>query len=106
MNASQEGIQPQAHEFTQKLTNNLFREKMSHPSEELILSQISKPWTIIKRIVGLVIITYLLSNFILMIFYGIYLSLSADQLNGFLLSFFGLSCSLPLLFAFFWIRRA
>ena len=59
----------------------------------------------IKRIVGLVIITYLLSNFILMIFYGIYLSLSADQLNGFLLSFFGLSCSLPLLFAFFWIRR-
>ena len=105
MNPSQEGIQPQAHGFTQKLTNNLFREKMSHPNEELILSQISKPWTIIKRIVGLVIITYLLSNFILMIFYGIYLSLSADQLNGFLLSFFGLFCSLPLLFAFFWIRR-
>ena len=60
MNPSQEGIQPQSHGFTQKLTNNLFREKMSHPSEELILSQISKPWTIIKRIVGLVIITYLL----------------------------------------------
>ena len=105
MEPSLEGIQPQAHGFSQKLTNNLFREKMSHPSEELILSQISKPWTIIKRIVGLVIITYLLSNFILMIFYGIYLSLSADQLNGFLLSFFGLFCSLPLLFAFFWIRR-
>ena len=79
MDPSQEVIQPQVHGFSQKLTNNLFREKMSHPSEELILSQISKPWTNIKRIVGLVIITYLLSNFILMIFYGIYLSFSVDQ---------------------------
>ena len=105
MNPSQGGIQPKAHGFTQKSTNNLFREKMSHPREELILSQISKPWTIIKRIVGLVIITYLLSNFILMIFYGIYLSFSVDQLNGYLLSFIGLFCSFPLLFAFFWIRR-
>ena len=28
MNPSQEGIQPQAHGFTQKLTNNLFRESL------------------------------------------------------------------------------
>ena len=47
----------------------LFREKMTLPKNELILSQISKPWTIIKRIVGLVIVTYLLSNSILMIFF-------------------------------------
>ena len=79
----------------------LFRERMTLPQNELILSQISKPWTIIKRIVGLVIVTYLLSNSILMIFFGIYLG----ELDGMIISYLGLFCSLPLLFIFFWIRR-
>jgi RsiW-degrading membrane proteinase PrsW (M82 family) len=98
---SQEGIRTLASRADQNVTNNLFREKMTHPRNELVLSQMSKPWTIIKRIVGLVIVTYLLSNSILMVFFGMYLG----DLDGFLLSFIGLFCSLPLLFTFFWIRR-
>ena len=98
---SQEGIRTLASGTNQNVTNNLFREKMTHPRNELVLSQMSKPWTIIKRIVGLVIVTYLLSNSILMVFFGMYLG----DLDGFLLSFIGLFCSLPLLFVFFWIRR-
>ena len=82
-------------------TNTLFREKMSPPQTELILSQISKPWSIVKRLVGLVIITYLLSNTILMIGFGIFL----EESGGLLMSYIGLFCSLPLLFIFFWIRR-
>ncbi|MED5485600.1 MAG: PrsW family glutamic-type intramembrane protease, partial [Candidatus Thermoplasmatota archaeon] len=86
------------------ITNNqreLFREKMTHPQNELILSQMSKPWAIVKRIVGLVIITYLLSQSILMIFFGLYLG----EFEGIFMSYIGLFCSLPLLFIFFWIRR-
>ena len=98
---SQEGIRTLASGTNQNVTNNLFREKMTHPRNELVLSQMSKPWTIIKRIVGLVIVTYLLSNSILMVFFGMYLG----DLDGFMLSFIGLFCSLPLLFVFFWIRR-
>ena len=86
------------------ITNNpreLFREKMTHTQNELILSQMSKPWAIVKRIVGLVIITYLLSQSILMIFFGLYLG----EFEGIFMSYIGLFCSLPLLFIFFWIRR-
>ena len=90
---SQEGIRTLAR-ADQNVTNNLFREKLTHPRNELVLSQMSKPWTIIRRIVGLVIVTYLLSNSILMVFFGMYLG----DLDGFLLSFIGLFCSLPLLF--------
>jgi len=82
-------------------TNELFREKMSLPKEELILSQMSKPWTIVRRIIGLVIVTYLLSQSILMIGVGLFLG----EFEGIFLSYIGLFCSLPLLFIFFWIRR-
>ena len=82
-------------------TNELFREKMSLPKEELILSQMSKPWTIVRRIIGLVIVTYLLSQSILMIGVGLFLG----EFEGIFLSYIGLLCSLPLLFIFFWIRR-
>ena len=83
-------------------TNTLFRERMTPPQTELILSQMSKPWSIVKRLVGLVIITYLLSQTILMIGLGLFLE---DIEGGTLMSYIGLFCSLPLLFIFFWIRR-
>ena len=83
-------------------TNTLFREKMTPPKSELILSQMSKPWSIVKRLVGLVIITYLLSQTILMIGLGLFFE---DIEGGILMSYVGLFCSLPLLFIFFWIRR-
>jgi len=81
--------------------NELFREKMTLPKNELILSHMSNPWSIIRRIVGLVIITYLLSQSILMIFFGLYIG----ELDGIIMSYIGLFCSFPLLFIFFWIRR-
>jgi len=82
-------------------SNQLFREKLTSPRSELILSQYSKPWDIIKRIIALVIITYLLSQSILMIGFGLFIR----DLDGTIMSFIGLFCSLPLLFLFFWIRR-
>jgi len=81
--------------------NNLFREKMSTAKSELILTQMSKPWAIVKRLVGLVIITYLLSQSILMVGIGLFWG----GVDGILMSYIGLFCSLPLLFIFFWIRR-
>lgn len=90
------------HTFTSNLGKNvLFKEKMSLPNEELIFSQMSKPWVIIRRIIGLVIVTYLLSQSILMIGAGLFLG----EFEGIFLSYIGLVCSFPLLFIFFWIRR-
>ncbi len=82
-------------------TKQVYREKLSLPKSELVLSQFSNPWDIVKRIICLVIVTYLLSQAVLMIGFGLIL----NSLDGIILSFGGLFCSLPLLFIFFWIRR-
>ena len=94
------GLTPQPVLIT-NTPRELFREKMTPTQNELILSQMSKPWAIVKRIVGLVIVTYLLSQAILMIFFGLYIG----EFEGVFMSYIGLFCSLPLLFTFFWIRR-